>query len=190
MSAQQLSATVQAYDCTHGSTATSNYYTPSHRRFLALIHCCCCAHSAAPTIHVPLSTARSASSLSLIPKRPTKVFLYLFKHRVAPSRSAVASIYLPSFRFSFFFFFKRLTLVKEALIEIGCVVTSLVVGCHARALWPNQTWTWVNFLKPNPQHVVHQPNPTHFHISLVETILFVILSIFQYKAHTQFHLRI
>ena len=38
------------------------------------------------------------------------------------------------------------TLVKEALIEIGCVVTSLVVGwlvgrwslvgCHARALWP------------------------------------------------------
>jgi len=33
---------------------------------------------------------------------------------------------------------KRLnfTLVKEALIEIGCVVTSLV-GCHARALWPN-----------------------------------------------------
>ena len=25
---------------------------------------------------------------------------------------------------------------KEALIEIGCVVTSLV-GCHARALWPN-----------------------------------------------------
>jgi len=30
-----------------------------------------------------------------------------------------------------------LTLVKEALIEIGCVVTSLVVGCHARALWPN-----------------------------------------------------
>jgi len=37
-------------------------------------------------------------------------------------------------------FFKRLThftLVKEALIEIGCVVTSLVVGCHARALWPN-----------------------------------------------------
>ena len=35
--------------------------------------------------------------------------------------------------------FKRLTLllVKEELIEIGCVVTSLVVGCHARALWPN-----------------------------------------------------
>ena len=32
--------------------------------------------------------------------------------------------------------------------------------------------------QPNPQHVVHQPNPTHFHISLVETILFVILSIF------------
>ena len=30
----------------------------------------------------------------------------------------------------------RFTLVKEALIEIGCVVTSLV-GCHARALWPN-----------------------------------------------------
>ena len=33
------------------------------------------------------------------------------------------------------------TLVKEALIEIGCVVTSLVVGwlvgCHVRALWPN-----------------------------------------------------
>ena len=39
------------------------------------------------------------------------------------------------------------TLVKEALIEIGCVVTSLVVGwlvvgrslvgCHARALLPN-----------------------------------------------------
>ena len=29
-----------------------------------------------------------------------------------------------------------LTLVKEALIEIGCVVTSLV-GCHASALWPN-----------------------------------------------------
>ena len=33
-------------------------------------------------------------------------------------------------------------LVKEALIEIGCVVTSLVVGWlvvgrHARALWPN-----------------------------------------------------
>ena len=28
------------------------------------------------------------------------------------------------------------TLVKEALIEIGCIVTSLV-GCHARALWPN-----------------------------------------------------
>jgi len=28
------------------------------------------------------------------------------------------------------------TLVKEALIEIGCVVTSLV-GCHTRALWPN-----------------------------------------------------
>jgi len=32
-------------------------------------------------------------------------------------------------------------LVKEALIEIGCVVMSLVVGwlvgCHARALWPN-----------------------------------------------------
>jgi len=36
--------------------------------------------------------------------------------------------------------------VKETLIEIGCVVTSLVVGrwlvgwlvgCHARALWPN-----------------------------------------------------
>ena len=26
---------------------------------------------------------------------------------------------------------------KEALTEIGCVVTSLVVGCHARALWPN-----------------------------------------------------
>jgi len=26
---------------------------------------------------------------------------------------------------------------KEALIEIGCVVTSLVVGCHARALWPS-----------------------------------------------------
>ena len=25
---------------------------------------------------------------------------------------------------------------KKALIEIGCVVTSLV-GCHARALWPN-----------------------------------------------------
>jgi len=35
-------------------------------------------------------------------------------------------------RFAGFF-----TLVKEALIEIGCVVTSLVVGCHARALWPN-----------------------------------------------------
>jgi len=34
--------------------------------------------------------------------------------------------------------FKRLTfnLVKEALIEIGCVVTSLI-GCHVRALWPN-----------------------------------------------------
>ena len=34
-----------------------------------------------------------------------------------------------------------LTLVKEALIEIGCVVTSFVgrwlVGCHVRALWPN-----------------------------------------------------
>ena len=29
------------------------------------------------------------------------------------------------------------TSVKETLIEIGCVVTSLVVGCHARALWPN-----------------------------------------------------
>jgi len=34
------------------------------------------------------------------------------------------------------------SLLKEALIEIGCVVTSLVagrwlVGCHARALWPN-----------------------------------------------------
>ena len=28
------------------------------------------------------------------------------------------------------------TLVKEALIEIGCVVT-LLVGCHAHALWPN-----------------------------------------------------
>jgi len=40
-------------------------------------------------------------------------------------------------------------LVKEALIKIGCVMTSLVVGrwslvgwslvvgCHARALWPN-----------------------------------------------------
>ena len=24
-----------------------------------------------------------------------------------------------------------------ALPVIGCVVTSLVVGCHARALWPN-----------------------------------------------------
>jgi len=38
----------------------------------------------------------------------------------------------------FFRFFKapRFTLVKEALIEVGCVVTSLV-GCHARALWPN-----------------------------------------------------
>jgi len=37
--------------------------------------------------------------------------------------------------------FKRFNLVKEALIEIGCVVTSLVVswlvGCHAPALWPN-----------------------------------------------------
>ena len=32
--------------------------------------------------------------------------------------------------------------------------------------------------QPNPQHVVHQPNPTHFHISVVETIVFVILSIF------------
>ena len=32
-----------------------------------------------------------------------------------------------------------LTLVKEALIEIGCVVTSFVVGwlSRARALWPN-----------------------------------------------------
>ena len=39
-------------------------------------------------------------------------------------------------RGSDFTVFKRLTLVKEAHIEIGCVVTSLV-GCHARALWPN-----------------------------------------------------
>ena len=35
------------------------------------------------------------------------------------------------------FYAPHFTLVKEALIEIGCVVTSLVVGCHARALWPN-----------------------------------------------------
>jgi len=31
-------------------------------------------------------------------------------------------------------------LVKEALIEIGCrdvVGRWLVIGCHARALWPN-----------------------------------------------------
>ena len=34
------------------------------------------------------------------------------------------------------FYAAHFTLVKEALIEIGCVVTSLV-GCHARALWPN-----------------------------------------------------
>ena len=37
------------------------------------------------------------------------------------------------------FYAPHVTLVKEALIEIGCVVTSLVVGwlvvgCHARAL--------------------------------------------------------
>jgi len=35
------------------------------------------------------------------------------------------------------FYAPHFTLVKEALIEIGSVVTSLVVGCHARALWPN-----------------------------------------------------
>jgi len=34
-------------------------------------------------------------------------------------------------------------LVKEALIEIGCVVTSFVVGCHAHALWPNgASWAY------------------------------------------------
>ena len=43
---------------------------------------------------------------------------------------------------------------------------------------PNPTHQSTNPTQPNPQHVVHQPNPTHFHISLVETILFVILSIF------------
>ena len=32
-----------------------------------------------------------------------------------------------------FVVFKRFTLVKEALIEIGCVVTSLVVGWLSRA---------------------------------------------------------
>ena len=45
----------------------------------------------------------------------------------------------------YIFYAPHFTLVKEALIEIGCVVTSLVVGwlvgllvgCHARALWPN-----------------------------------------------------
>jgi len=31
-------------------------------------------------------------------------------------------------------FIKRLTLLYS---DIGCVVTSLVIGCHARALWPN-----------------------------------------------------
>jgi len=51
-----------------------------------------------------------------------------------------------------FFSASLYVIVKEALIEIGCVVTSLVVGhwlvgwlvvgwlvvgCHARALWPN-----------------------------------------------------
>ena len=190
MSAQQLSATVQAYDCTHGIAPQLRIITHRHTvvfgvNSLLLLCTQCSTYYTCTSVHRQISVQSQPN-----PKRPTKVFLYLFKHRVAPSRSAVASIYLPSFRFSFFLFFKRLTLVKEALIEIGCVVTSLVVGCHARALWPNQTWTWVNFLKPNPQHVVHQPNPTHFHISLVETILFVILSIFQYKAHTQFHLRI
>ena len=39
-------------------------------------------------------------------------------------------------KFLFIFLSASLYLVKEALIEIGCVVTSLV-GCYARALWPN-----------------------------------------------------
>ena len=37
--------------------------------------------------------------------------------------------------------------------------------------------------QPNPQHVIHQPNPTHFHISLVETILFVILQFSRKHTH-------
>jgi len=33
----------------------------------------------------------------------------------------------------YYYLVSHFTLVKEALIEIGCVVMSLVVGCHARA---------------------------------------------------------
>jgi len=54
---------------------------------------------------------------------------------------AAASVSADLYKSVIIIIIKCLTLVKEALIEIGCVVTSLVVGwlvgCHARALWPN-----------------------------------------------------
>jgi len=56
--------------------------------------------------------------------------------------SATASEYVLHFdefwRFYGFLKAPHFTLVKEALIEIGCVVGLWsLVGCHARALWPN-----------------------------------------------------
>ena len=54
--------------------------------------------------------------------------------------------------------FKRLTLVKEALIEIGCVVTSLVVGCHARALWQNGAYSYYGTLIGNPTPGIQRYN--------------------------------
>jgi len=48
------------------------------------------------------------------------------------------------------FYAPHFTLVKEALIEIGCVVTSLVVGCHARVLWPNGAYSYYGTLIGTP----------------------------------------
>jgi len=56
-----------------------------------------------------------------------------YSHSIATTS---VSVFFPLFLSASLYF------SKKALIEIGCVVTSLVVGrwlvgCHARALWPN-----------------------------------------------------
>ena len=89
-----------------------------------------------------MSVCQYGTSSSAVAKRP----------RDASCLSVVARTYLQCSFLSALILYRRrrfinhlltyFTLVKEARIEIGCVVTSLVagwlvVGCHARAMWPN-----------------------------------------------------
>ena len=76
-------------------------------------------------------------------------------------------------------------LSTAAFAEV-CTLRVLILGSdnYFKADTPDMDMGQLFETQPNPtclaevQHVVHQPNPTHFHISVVETILFVILSIF------------